>query len=84
MMNGSVTISLEDFKILENAQENATTTKERTLQAAKELEVFLSFLCTRESITPYIEEFNKQARSCTILLEDGRAKIKLHGETDKN
>jgi hypothetical protein len=76
-MNGSVTISLEDFKNLENAQDNATDIKERTHQAAKELEVFLSFLCTRESITPYIEEFNKQAIRATIVLDDGRAKIKF-------
>lgn len=76
-MNGSVTISLEDFKKLENAQDNATNIKERTHQAAKELEVFLSFLCTREDITPYVEEFNKQATQAKIMLDDGRAKIKF-------
>lgn len=79
-MNGTVTISLEDYKKLENAQGNATTIKERTHQAAKELEVFLSFLCTRETITPYIEEFNKQSQRSKIILSDGRVKIKINEE----
>ena len=77
-MTGTVTISLKDYKELENAQGNATTMNERTLQATKELEVFLSFLCSRESITPYIEEFNKQSQRSQILLSDGRAKIKIN------
>lgn len=80
-MNGTVTISLEDYKKLENAQGNATDLKERTLQAAKELEVFLSFLGTRESITPYIEEFNKHSKRSKIIITDGRAKIKVNEET---
>ena len=80
-MEGTVTISLKNYKKLENAQGNATTMNERTLQAAKELEVFLSFLCTRESITPYIEEFNKQSRSSKIILTDGRVKIKFNEKT---
>ena len=80
-MTGTVTISLKDYKELENAQGNATTINERTLQATKELEVFLSFLCSRESITPYIEEFNKQSQRSQILLLDGRAKIKINEKT---
>jgi len=79
-MNGTVTISLEDYKKLENAQGNATNLEERVLQAAKELEVFLSFLCTRENITPYIEEFNKQSKRSQIILDEGRAKIKVNEE----
>tara|TARA_R110002072_G_scaffold129718_1_gene268315 strand:- start:1700 stop:1942 length:243 start_codon:yes stop_codon:yes gene_type:complete len=79
-MTGTVTISLKDYKELENAQGNATTMNERTHQAAKELEVFLSFLCTRESITPYIEEFNKQSKRSQIILDGGRAKIKVNEE----
>ena len=79
-MNGTVTISLEDFKKLENAQGNATNLEERVLQAAKELEVFLSFLCTREDITKYIEEFNKHSKRSKIILDKGRAKIKVNEE----
>ena len=83
-MKGSVTISLADFQKLENAQDNAVKQREKTLRAAKELEVFLSFLCTRESINPYVEEFNKQSQTCKILLEDGRAKIKIEEVNDKD
>lgn len=79
-MNGTVTISLEDFKKLEKAQEAAETIKLKTLAAAKELEVLLSFLCTRESISHYIEEFNKQSTKSTIVITDGRAKIKFNEE----
>lgn len=80
-MDGTVTISLKDYHQLENVQALALKTKERTTLAAKELEVFLSFLCTREHITPYIEEFNKQAKSAQIILDNGRAKIKFNEET---
>ena len=79
-MNGTVTISLEDFKNLEEVSKVATDLKSKTILAAKELEVFLSFLCTRESITHYIEEFNKQATRSKIILTDGRAKIKFNEE----
>jgi len=80
-MNGTVTISLEDFKKLEQSNEIAQKLKERTIQASKELEVLLSFLCTRESISHYIDEFNKQSKNSTIVITNGRAKIKFNEET---
>ena len=80
-MNGTVTISLEDFKKLEQSNEIAQKLKDRTLQASKELEVLLSFLCTRESISHYIDEFNKQSKNSTIVITNGRAKIKFNEET---
>jgi uncharacterized protein related to proFAR isomerase len=79
-MNGTVTISLEDFKKLEESSKVSLDLKNKTILAAKELEVFLSFLCTRESITHYIEEFNKQASKSKIILDNGRAKIKFNEE----
>jgi len=80
-MNGTVTISLEDFKKLEQSSELAQKLKEKTIQASKELEVLLSFLCTRESISHYIDEFNKQSKNSTIVITNGRAKIKFNEET---
>lgn len=74
-MNGSVTISIEDFDNLRDAQSKADTRSLGLSRAAKELEVFLSFLCTRESIQIYVEEFNKQSRTSRINLDEGRAKI---------
>ena len=46
-------------------------------RAARELEVFLSFLVTREHIQEYVEEFNKQSSGSRINVEEGRAKIVL-------
>jgi len=74
-MNGTVTIQLQDFDELREAQSKANTRLAGLSRAAKELEVFLSFLCTRESIGVYVEEFNKQSRTSRINIEDGRAKI---------
>ena len=42
---------------------------------AKELQVFLSFLCTRSEIDKYVEEFNLQSATSKITLLNGRAKI---------
>lgn len=74
-MTGTVTIPLADFDQLRTASDVAKSRKERLTRAAKELEVFLSFMCTREHIQEYLDEFNRQSQTCRIILEDGRAKI---------
>jgi len=74
-MNGTVTIQLKDFDELRKAQSKAETRQTGLLRAAKELEVFLSFLCTRDSISEYIEEFNRQSQTSRINIDEGRAKI---------
>ena len=74
-MTGSVTLSIQDFDNLREAQSKADTQSSGLSRAAKELEVFLSFLCTRESIQIYVDEFNKQSRTSRINLAEGRAKI---------
>ena len=79
-MNGTVSISLEDFDNLREAEGAASEQKEKLHRAAKELEVFLSFLATRESITPLVEEFNRQSTTCRIDIVDGRAKIVFRDE----
>ena len=79
-MNGSVTISPKDFDDLRKTSDDTAKMKERLLVATKELEVFLSFLCTREHIQEYIDEFNSQSTSSKILITDGRAKIKLNAK----
>lgn len=77
-MNGSVTISIKDFDDLRKSSEDTAKLKERLLRATKELEVFLSFLCTREHIEEFVTEFNSQSSTSKIIVEDGRAKIKLN------
>lgn len=84
-MTGTVTIQLKDFDELREAQAKAAESQAGLTRAAKELEVFLSFLITRENITEYIEEFNRQSQKSEIKLIDGRAKISFKdGTQNKN
>ena len=79
-MTGTVTIPLKEFDKLRESSSIADKRQERVLQATKELEVFLSFMCTREHIQPLVEEFNRQSSNSTISLENGRAKIIFNDE----
>lgn len=74
-MTGTVTIPLKDFDELREAQSKADESLAGLTRAAKELEVFLSFLVTRENISEYVEEFNRQSQRSTISIVEGRAKI---------
>ena len=74
-MKGTATISLEDLDKLRSAAEEKEKIKTNTVYFMKEIQVFLSFLCTRSNIELYVEEFNKQAKSSRITLSGGRAKI---------
>ena len=75
-----MTVSIKTFDDLRNAKEIADKKAEMLHRAAKELEVFLSFLVTREHITEYIEEFNRQSSRSRINLDEGRAKIVIRDE----
>ena len=77
-MNGTVTIPLDEFDTLREESKKAEELKSNTLRAAKEIEVFLSFLVTREGMQEYLEEFNRQSTRSQILIVDGRAKIKFN------
>tara|TARA_Y100000401_G_C8311051_1_gene219713 strand:+ start:622 stop:864 length:243 start_codon:yes stop_codon:yes gene_type:complete len=74
-MKGTATISIEDLDKLRSSVEEKEKIKTNTLYFMKEMQVFLSFLCTRSNIEPYIEEYNKQARSSKIKLSNGRVTI---------
>jgi hypothetical protein len=80
-MNGTVTIALKDFDELREAHDKATELKENTIRAAREVEVFLSFLLTRENFQDYVAEFNTQSTKSTIVIEGGRAKIQFNEKT---
>lgn len=79
-MTGSVTISLKDFQKLQKSQEETDERAKGVHQAAKELEVFLSFLISRESIGDHLKEFNRQSSTCSINILEGRAKIVFKNE----
>ena len=80
VVKGSVTISLEDYHSLIDHAISFKTKEENLTQAAKELQVFLSFLCTRENIEKYVEEFNKQSNTSRIIIEGSYAKIELKND----
>tara|TARA_R110002096_G_scaffold8080_1_gene34241 strand:+ start:394 stop:639 length:246 start_codon:yes stop_codon:yes gene_type:complete len=76
-MKGTATISLEDYEMLKTAAEKATKGAAVTKLVTKELQVFLSFLCSRGSIKPFIDEFNRQSTASTIIVENDRARIEF-------
>ena len=79
-MDGTVTIPLALFDQLRSANELAQGKNENLQRAAREIEVFLSFLCTREHIQEYVEEFNRQSAKSRINIEDGKVKIVIRDE----
>jgi hypothetical protein len=81
-LNGTVTISLKDYTKLIEVYPKAEKSREGLYQAAKEIEVFLSFLCTRETIDDYVEEFNRQSQHSQIIIVDDKAKIKFNEENN--
>jgi len=80
-MKGTVTIPLKDFDELRDAHKKATNLRSSTIEAAREVEVFLSFLLTRENFQEYVDEFNSQSRRSKIMIEGGRAKIMFNEKT---
>ena len=79
-MIGTVTISLADFESLRKQASSGSKATEDIVKAAKELEVFLSFLITRENIDEHVEEFNNYSKRCKIKIVEGRAKIQITNE----
>ena len=74
-MKGTATISIEDLDKLRSAAEEKDKIKSNTLYFMKEVQIFLSFLCTRSNLELYVEEYNKQARSSRIKLVEGKVTI---------
>jgi hypothetical protein len=79
-MVGTVTISLADFDSLRKQADSGSKVTDEIVKAAKELEVFLSFLITRENIDDHVEEFNSYSKRCKIKIVEGRAKIQITNE----
>ena len=75
MVKGTVNISLEDYHTLLESASKSLELKENLQLAVKELQVFLSFLCTRENIEEYVEEFNRQSKTSKININGGIVKI---------
>ena len=75
MVKGTVSISLEDYHELIEASTRSIELKDNLQLAVKELQVFLSYLCTREDIEGYVKEFNRQSKTTKININGGIAKI---------
>ena len=75
MVKGNVTLSLEDYHALIDASTKSLELKDNLDLAVKELQVFLSYLCTREDIEKYVKEFNRQSKTSKISITGGIAKI---------
>tara|TARA_R100001594_G_scaffold29668_1_gene55162 strand:- start:12 stop:263 length:252 start_codon:yes stop_codon:yes gene_type:complete len=74
-MQGTVTISLEDYHKLINSEDKYNKLVDSTAYGMKELQIFLSFLCSRQEIEKYIDEFNKQSKVSQIVIKKGKALI---------
>jgi hypothetical protein len=77
-LNGTVTISLKDYRKLVEEFPKTEEFRKNLYNASKEIEVFLSFICTRETIEDYVGEYNKQAQHSKIVIVDNKAKIQFN------
>ena len=80
-MKGTVTISLDDYEKLSQAKEGAEKIISASKLSVKELQVFLSYLCTRSDLSHFVEEFNRQSVTSKITIDSGRARITLKDST---
>jgi len=83
-LQGTVTIALPDYTKLIEEFPKAEESRKNLYEASKEIEVFLSFLITREDIEDYVQEYNRQALHSTIEVVDGKAKIKFKDEINNS
>ena len=83
-INGTVTISIDDFKELLRQKEKSLEIETKFKEVAHELEVFLSWLCTRYNVDEHIQKYNMQSTNARILINDGKAKIEIRSKKNNN
>jgi hypothetical protein len=76
-INGTITISLKDFQGLISQREKSLAVEKKFKEVAYELEVFLSWLCTRYKVEEHVQKYNMQSTKAKILINDGKAKIEI-------
>ena len=76
-MEGSVTISLEDYHAFIDAATKNAESREQLILTAKELGVFLSYLASREDIKKHVQSFNVQSKTSKIEFEGTKAIISI-------
>lgn len=80
MVSGTVTITIEDYHAFIDQAIDVKEKEGKLTLAAKELQVFLSFICDQVDMTKHIESFNKQSTRSSIEFINGRAQIKFKGD----
>jgi len=80
-IEGTVSIRLKDFLKLQDQEQESEELRARARKTVRELQVFLSFLCTRADIKGFVDEFNRQSTESIIKIEGGRAIIESKYET---
>jgi hypothetical protein len=77
MVKGTVNIQLKDYHTFLEASQRSTEQQENLTRAAKELQVFLDFICNQVDIEDHINAFNRQSRTAEIKFINGRARIEF-------
>ena len=76
-LNGTVTISIKDFEELKSKFKQSLEVEQKFKEVASELEVFLSWLCTRYKVDEHVNKYNMQSTKARIIINDGKAKIEI-------
>ena len=80
----TVTISLQDYTKLQEEYKKALEIERKFIEVSHELEVFLSWLCTRYEVDEHINKYNMQSTSARIIIDDGKAKIEIRNKKKDN
>jgi Mg-chelatase subunit ChlI len=81
---GTVTIRLKDYENLRSEQSKALEIERKFVEVSHELEVFLSYLCTRYEVEEHVQKYNMQSTRARILIIDGKAKIEIRNKKNNN
>ena len=74
---GTVTIRSQDYNKIISEQARALEVQSKFKEVSHELEVFLSYLCSRYGMEEHIQKYNIQSTKAKILVTDGKAKIEI-------
>ena len=83
-VQGTVTISLQDYTKLQEEYMMALEIERKFIEVSHELEVFLSWLCSRYEVDEHINKYNMQSTSARIIIDDGKAKIEIRNKKKDN
>ena len=83
-VQGTVTISLQDYTKLQEEYKKALELEKKFIEVSQELEVFLSWLCTRYGVDEHVSKYNMHSTNARIIITDGKAKIEIRNKNKEN